>query len=975
MDIIQRGVEKGLIRFEEERKTITYVNHILPFLYTNPEEPVRAEAFLLLVFQYGYDPKDIEFEVRAKQGSSGKTRADLVVNYPGTKKAFLVVEVKAANTSEKPNEIRKQARSYARSEEINTQLYAYKIGTGPFFAFKTNGKDTETKIPYNYTQQTVYAYLVPGKAIPDNQAHYEALQPSTPYDLKRIFSQCHDTIWQSGEKSKPKALDEFNKLLFLKMYDELEREKKEKHLDTYLFQTSSIETKTQLKERIEKTYQQAISDRKVDGLMQPLNLDEYQIFDIIERMQPLNLLATDKDPKGLAFETFVENYMKGDFGQYFTPRNIVEFMLSVSPIVWDKDFNSTHRVLDPCCGSGSFLTQAISTFRERFRNPKNWQDFANNAIFGVELSEDISLSAKINLALHDDGHDNIKNANGLNTPRFDWKAPNVHLILTNPPFGGEPVENRTAETDKALENLKRFYDYETFEITRKRTDDLDRIRGKAKDSGRFTDSIRPEYIFIELFYKMLVDGGIVEVIVPDSLLTTSTARYVRNFIEEHFRILAVISLPQYTFTHYGAGVKSSILVLKKHPLRLIKRIQASREKYLRASLNEREKELTALEKKKEDLENEYAPIVTVNQWRKQQEEAALNTNLFADKTLIKKELDALAKEATARIKVIRVTSEFKEWKKARESNLNEEIEVVRESIYDTAAEAFKKFETDLNYPVFMAIADHIGYDATGRETPRNELLTIGPELVRFLEYELKITHKILDGRIFLTESQEVFGSRLDPLFHSGSIYQGIQNTPFPFVPLRTIVKYFKTGFAAGQKEQSKSAEGTVQIRPTNMSDQREFIFEKITLISPEISITKEGELLKLNEVLFNNTNSQELVGKTILFNLEGDYFCSNHITRIKTDDSVLNPDYLVHVLNCYQRNNVFFNTCVNWNNQSGINNELLGGIRIPLPPLPTQQAIAEQIGRMRAEARRLQAEALEVLAAAKTEIERMILGE
>ena len=162
MSLIERGIEKGLIEIRE--KNILYKVQNFSRDWTNPEEKVRAEAYLMLIFNYGYSSENIDFEVRAKQGSSGKTSADIVIFLESSnkKQGFLVIEVKSGDSKDKPEEVRKQARSYAKSEEINCQLYAYKIGDAPFVAFKTNGKDTETTIPYRYTLQRIHSLIYSG---------------------------------------------------------------------------------------------------------------------------------------------------------------------------------------------------------------------------------------------------------------------------------------------------------------------------------------------------------------------------------------------------------------------------------------------------------------------------------------------------------------------------------------------------------------------------------------------------------------------------------------------------------------------------------------------------------------------------------------------------------------------------------------------------------------------------------------------
>lgn len=99
--------------------------------------------------------------------------------------------------------------------------------------------------------------------------------------------------------------------------------------------------------------------------------------------------------------------------------------------------------------------------------------------------------------------------------------------------------------------------------------------------------------------------------------------------------------------------------------------------------------------------------------------------------------------------------------------------------------------------------------------------------------------------------------------------------------------------------------------------------------------------IEQGEVLFNNTNSQELVGKTAIFNMNGQYVCSNHITRIKVNKEYILPEYLTIILNIYQERKVFFNTCINWNNQSGINTEMLKQYKIPVPKINIQQNIID----------------------------------
>ena len=193
------------------------------------------------------------------------------------------------------------------------------------------------------------------------------------------------------------------------------------------------------------------------------------------------------------------------------------------------------------------------------------------------------------------------------------------------------------------------------------------------------------------------------------------------------------------------------------------------------------------------------------------------------------------------------------------------------------------------------------------------------------------------SEIFTRKFSEVSGGRFDPLWLLFNPKIFLKNTPFCVEALGKSIVSAKTGFAAG-KENQTNRDGIIQIRPTNLDEQGILKFDKNIYVPKDISTEY---LLQKGEVLFNNTNSQELVGKTAYFDLDGDFTSSNHITRIQTDTNRLLPQYLAIVLNVYQRNKVFFNICVNWNNQSGVNVELLKNLLIPLPPLSTQQHIID----------------------------------
>jgi len=264
-------------------------------------------------------------------------------------------------------------------------------------------------------------------------------------------------------------------------------------------------------------------------------------------------------------------FSKGDFGQYFTPREIIQFAVEMFKPTAD-DY-----VLDPACGSGGFLLYAMDYVRhyadDAFDDDEkmayaHWHDFAKDRLFGIEINDEISRVAKMNMILHDDGHTNIIGFDALD--KFDKLrdqkkkfAPNsFDLILTNPPFGAMVKETEKGKAYMEGWELLRYIskgessDGSAGEMT------SDFKAGKKALKAR--TSIKTEILFCERVWQFLKPGtGRVAIVLPDGILTNSSLQGVRDWLMARFQILAVVSLPQEAFQHSGAGVKASIVFLRK----------------------------------------------------------------------------------------------------------------------------------------------------------------------------------------------------------------------------------------------------------------------------------------------------------------------------------------------------------------------------------------------------------------------------
>jgi type I restriction enzyme M protein len=296
----------------------------------------------------------------------------------------------------------------------------------------------------------------------------------------------------------------------------------------------------------------------------------------------------------------------------------------------------------------------------------------------------------MNMIIHDDGHTNVIASDGLlrdntiieRTENKGFKFGTFDLIITNPPFGSAIKQTESAYLHQ--------YNFGT-----KEADWLDTKNTAVKNR----DSQSTEVLFIEQDRNFLREGGYLAIVIPDGILTNSTLQYVRNSISEWFRIVAVVSMPQTAFAANGAGVKSSVLFLKKWTDEQSQKIRDSRQKL------------------KEKVKSEANYKATIEKWEGEKKKILKNHTGF-DNTTGKNDKKEIEK-----------TEAFKAWKQQIADQYNQKVSELKEQLEDRLAELQKEI---IDYPIFMAIADEIGYDATGKETAVNDLEMIGAELKKFI---------------------------------------------------------------------------------------------------------------------------------------------------------------------------------------------------------------------------------------------------
>ncbi len=508
----------------------------------DPEEKVRYYWVAKLIKEYGYDSKQIEINVPAGVGRShAAVYADIVVYRDMDRtEPFIVGEVKAPTERQVDDE---QGASYARN--IGAEYH--------FWSNRTVTKYWKTSAyPHKSTPLGNIPFWIGKKPTVEKVKKTEILPPFRDVqEFKQVISTLHDLIYKEGH-DPAYAFDELTKLLFLKLYDERETPK------YYEFMTLANEDHITTVQRIQTLFDKAVKDPRYHDVFLTrynkvtetrLDLKPLTIYQIVQQLQGyslVNTIATIKgvDIKGEAYEQMVGGTFRGELGQYFTPRTLVDFMVKML----NPDKNDI--ILDPACGSGGFLIMCIKHVKDKINedNPNlpeaeieaQIKYFCEHNIFGLDINPRMARVAKMNMIMHGDGHSGIFNCNGLIVEDADpeeakksIRESRFSLIFSNPPFAGYEQEK---------EILKTF--------------ELGQRDGKPR-------AVTKEVVFVERIIRLLKEGGKAAIVLPQGIYSDKGLKYARDYIKKNCRILALIALPYWAFRPSGTGVRGSLIFLQK----------------------------------------------------------------------------------------------------------------------------------------------------------------------------------------------------------------------------------------------------------------------------------------------------------------------------------------------------------------------------------------------------------------------------
>ena len=553
------------------------------FRKDTPEEYVRQTIEKRLVNEHKYIPSQVKIEYTLQIGSR-KPRADIVIwdkdvddQTQGNIK--LIIECKketvdARNTKDGIG----QLQSYM-SVCPNCEWGMWTNSIQKFVFRKT--VDEAGNIGFMEYNDIPSA---DGNLDDVNRPSRKSLKNASDDNLLFVFKTCHNHIYVNDGMQKQPAFFELLKVIFCKIEDE-------RNIPNPLeFYTTSDERSNPdgqltVQKRMSKIFQRVKKRHgKIFDANDEIKLTPRSLAYIVSELQRYSLLNTNIDIKGKAYEEIVGANMRGDRGEFFTPRNVMKMTVEmINPKI-------NERVVDTSCGTGGFVVTAMTHVIDQIERSfvaelgvekKDWDadtirafqnrisEVAGTYFFGFDINPDLVKATKMNMVMNNDGSGNILQTNSL-LPPHEWSdefrtrlaealgiqksAIRNHksieffdVIVTNPPFGSKiPIKDKII-----LEQFDLAHIWEN-----------DKKKGTWTMTDRLQSSVPPEILFIERCTQFLVPGGRMGIVLPDAILGSPGLGYIREWLIQNHRIIASIDLHVDTFQPRN-GTQTSVLFLQK----------------------------------------------------------------------------------------------------------------------------------------------------------------------------------------------------------------------------------------------------------------------------------------------------------------------------------------------------------------------------------------------------------------------------
>lgn len=540
-----------------------------------PKEQVRQRIERAIIHEYGIAHDAMEPDYRIK--ADGKTRKiDIAIfapNSPHTPENLtrvVIVEkepkvgTKGAYRMRDPEEAN---REFALLQSVMAENEACKYGLWTngleFFFFQKEFSRFDPSF------KPIGDWPLGDETIGTNEgASLAKMRRADKTMLSIAFRRCHNYIHGNEGMPKDAAFWQFLYLIFCKMVDE-RKPNGQRAFWAGPYEPFDPAGQKAIRRRIDplfKTVKATYPDLFKGN--EEITLSDRALAFIVSELSRYDLGRTDVDAKGVAYQEIVGTNLRGDRGQYFTPRGAIRLVIQI------LDPKAHQTLLDPTCGTGGFLVEAINHLSKAFHEQKKVRagdenteefisirdqlaDYAGKKLFGADFDPFLVRAAQMNVMMAGNSLGHLYHMNSLefpagHLPGVQSAAPimplgSIDLIATNPPFGSDiPVTEKTI--------------LEKYQLARR----WERQGSDFVMTATLKPAVSPEVLFIERCVQWLKPGGRMGIVLPDGILGNPGDEYIRYWILRHCWVLASIDLPVECFiVEANVNILTSLLFLKK----------------------------------------------------------------------------------------------------------------------------------------------------------------------------------------------------------------------------------------------------------------------------------------------------------------------------------------------------------------------------------------------------------------------------
>lgn len=578
--------------------------YLVDFLTDNPikdtaKEQVRQRIVRVLFHEYQFAPEDMELDFPVQvETEKGKRRRkiDIAIFVPGSKHTADNLR-RVVVTNKEPNRGRNvvKLRTYDQmksemallqdllgAEDYPERSWGLWTDNVDFFFVEKEatrwGVDFHERADWPMADGTVGS----GQVLSAQQ-----LRRAEPEMLKTTFHRCHNYVHGNEGMPKDAAFWQFLYLLFAKMYDERAvRKGQPRRFYASMTEPYDADGRSAIRERITDLFgdvKRHFADSGLFEANESIKLSDRALAFIVSELAPYDLGLTDIDAKGLAYQELVGANLRGDRGQYFTPRGAVKLMIDIL----DPQENET--VLDPTCGTGGFLHATLTHLHHKMQDEdgtrglpdspeqaERYRDrlrkYANEHLFGADFDPFLVRATSMNIMTLADTPGNVFHMDSLAFPKGhltgvaeanrriplakDGRSGVVDVLLTNPPFGADiPVSDESVLGD-FREGVAKSWS-------------RDKETGELVVSPNMPSSMAPEQLFVQRAIEWIKPGGRLGIVLPNGILSNPgpADEGIRRFILTECWVLASVELPVETFiVDAGVNILTTLLFLKRKTL-------------------------------------------------------------------------------------------------------------------------------------------------------------------------------------------------------------------------------------------------------------------------------------------------------------------------------------------------------------------------------------------------------------------------